>query len=57
MQVKDIAKTGCEADDSVVVRIFANGQYLVTCKIVEAYRQDRALVIDADIEVFEMEKK
>jgi hypothetical protein len=52
------------ASDKVVVRVFINGQYVATCNLIDAYRSPNTpvvgqgtVVIDADLEVFEMEKK
>jgi len=45
--------------DNVVVRLFINGQYMSTARIIDAHRSidDKAVIIDADFEIFEMEKK
>lgn len=58
MRVEELTKFECEKDDRVVVRVFMNGQYMTTCRIIDNMtRIDNALVLDVDLEIFEMEKK
>jgi len=55
---EEIVHTNTTPDTRVVVRIFVNGQYMTTCKMVDVLGTvDGDFVLDADLEIFEMEKK
>jgi hypothetical protein len=44
---------------AIQVRVFMNGQLMTTCKIVQATwnPEKSTFTVDADLEIFEMEKK
>jgi len=57
-KISDLTERDCEQGDVLVVRVFINGQYMATCKMVDVLgRIDNDFVLDADLEIFEMEKK
>lgn len=59
MKKKDILSFVHAPDETpIVVRLFINGQYMGRAKIVDNFNFiDDDIVIDADFELFEMEKK
>ena len=60
MKFSRLTEMECEQDDTIVVRLFINGQYMATERLIcIAFRDPTTndVVLDADFEVFSMEKK
>lgn len=47
-----------KSNTPIHIRVFINGQYMATCKIVDSmYMSGNDIILDADLEIFEQEKK